>query len=92
MSHANGLSPFRGKVNRFIIPVGHFNGRTLVTSTLQKTVVAEPPPDYVPKKKAQQQPTKTLQEKTEHFSPPKIKIKKKSLQMSARFLPITIIY
>ena len=79
MSHANGLSPFRGKVNRFIIPVGHFKGRTPVTSTLQKSVVAESPPEYVPKKKDQVQTTKSQQEKTEAFSPPKIKIEKAGL-------------
>ncbi len=79
MSHANGLSPFRGKVNRFIIPVGHFKGRTLVTSTHQKTAVAEPPPEYVPKKKDQVKTTKSQQEKTEAFSSPKIKIEKAGL-------------
>ena len=29
MSHANGLSPFRGKINGYLLPVDHFKRRDL---------------------------------------------------------------
>ena len=91
MSHANGLSPFRGKVNRFIIPIRYFNGRTSVTSTLQKIEVTKPLPEYVPKKKDQVQAKKTQQEKKEAFSPPKIKIEKAGLGNTVSSLSLSSI-
>lgn len=76
MSHANGLSPFRGKVNQFIIPLSHFKGRSTVTSVQQESVVAEPPAEYTPPKeyKTQKQSTLPTPEKKQVYTPPKINI------------------
>ena len=76
MYNANGLSPFRGKVDEFIIPVDYFRGGNRVDLTPENKVVAGPPTVYGPKKKDQLQRTKLQQEKTEVFCPPKIKIEK----------------
>ncbi len=76
MSHANGLSPFRGKVNQFIIPLSHFKGRSPVTSVQQESVVAEPPAEYTPPKEnqTQKQSTPPTPEKKQVYTPPKINI------------------
>lgn len=76
MSHANGLSPFRGKVNQFIIPVSHFKRLAPEAPVRQKTVVAEPPVEYVSQKEDQTQTTSPLTEKKQDFLPPRIKIEK----------------
>ena len=76
MSHANGLSPFRGKVNQFIIPVSHFKRSTPKTSVPQKGVVAEPPVQYTPQKEDRVQTAPSTTEKKQAFSPPKFKIEK----------------
>ena len=63
MYNANGLSPFRGKVDEFIIPVDYFKGRNRVNLTSENKVVAGPSTVYVPKKKDQIQMTKHQKEK-----------------------------
>lgn len=42
MSYANGLSPFRGKIKGYLIPVSHFKGYTAAASS----VAAEPQQQY----------------------------------------------
>jgi DNA polymerase-3 subunit gamma/tau len=78
MSHANGLSPFRGKVNQFIIPLSHFKGQSPVASAPQESVVAEPPAEYATSKEnqAQLQSPPPTPEKKQAYTPPKINIKK----------------
>ena len=67
MSNANGLSPFRGKVDQFIIPVGYFKGNYPVASKHQKIVVEEPSPKYVLTKIDQVQRTTPQEENAEVF-------------------------
>lgn len=78
MSHANGLSPFRGKVNQFIIPLSHFKGQSPVTSAPQESVVAEPPAEYATSKEnqAQLQSPAPTPEKKQAYTPPKFNIEK----------------
>lgn len=76
MSHANGLSPFRGKVDPYIIPVFHFNGYDTVVSNQNRSINTVVPKENIPKKQDQ---IETKQKETEAFSPPKIKIKKEGL-------------
>ena len=78
MSHANGLSPFRGKVNQFIIPLSHFKGQSPVASAPQESVVAEPPAEYATSKEnqAQLQSPAPTPEKKQAYTPPKINIEK----------------
>ena len=42
MSNANGLSPFRGEINRFIIPVFYFKEYSAKVKKQQPTDVLEP--------------------------------------------------
>lgn len=79
MSNANGLSPFRGKVDQFIIPVGYFKGNYPVASKHQKIVVEEPSPKYVLTKIDQVQRTTPQEENAEVFYSNKIKIEKADL-------------
>ena len=78
MSHANGLSPFRGKVNQFIIPLSHFKGQSPVASAPQESVVAEPPAEYATSKEnqAQLQSPAPTPEKKQAYTPPKFNIEK----------------
>ncbi len=78
MSHANGLSPFRGKVNQFIIPLSHFKGQSPVASPPQESVVVEPPVEYATPKdnQAQLQSPAPKLEKKQAYTPPKINIQK----------------
>ena len=43
MSYANGLSPFRGKINGYLLPVDHFKGRPLknISSLVEPTLPYE---------------------------------------------------
>ena len=79
MSHANSFSPFRGKVNQFIIPVSHFKRTNLKVSTPQKGLVKGTDLKYIPKKENREKIIASKTEKTEAFSPPKIKIGKPSI-------------
>jgi len=78
MSYANGLSPFRGKVKQFIIPVSHFKRPTRVTDPQEKVAKALPA-KYIPNKKDPAQKTKPSSENTKSFCPPRIKIEKVGL-------------
>lgn len=78
MSHANGLSPFRGKVNQFIIPLSHFKGQSPVASAPKESVVAEPPAESATSKEnqAQLQSPAPTPEKKQAYTPPKFNIEK----------------
>ena len=79
MSHANSFSPFRGKVNQFIIPVSHFKRTNPKVSTPQKGLVKGTDLKYIPKKENREKTIASKTEKKEAFSPPKIKIGKPSI-------------
>lgn len=91
MSHANGLSPFRGKVNQFIIPVSHFRGSDSVVTSLQEDVLAEPSAEYVPQKESHAQTPKPAAVKTQTFTPPEIKIEKPDLGRGVSSLSLSSI-
>ena len=90
MSHANSFSPFRGKVNQFIIPVSHFKRTNPKVSTPQKGLVKGTDLKYIPKKENR---AKTIASKTEKkaFSPPKIKIEKPSISRGVSSLSLSSI-
>jgi DNA polymerase-3 subunit gamma/tau len=77
MSHANGLSPFRGKINRFIIQVSHFKGHIPGVKAPKQSTVAEPSAQYNQIK--EEQPIKKTEEKTQATPLPKINIEKTAL-------------
>ena len=77
MSHANGLSPFRGKINRFIIPVSHFKGHPPGVKAPKQSSVAEPSAQYNQIK--EEQPIKKTEEKTQATPLPIINIEKTAL-------------
>lgn len=89
MSHANGLSPFRGKVNRFIIPIVHFKGTEYKKQNQQETVVAEPSVDYNTKEIDQSQ--NKIEEKPTPTPTHKIKIEKSKLAKGVSSLSISSI-
>ena len=91
MSHANGLSPFRGKVNQFIIPVSHLIRSTPKKSVPQKVVVADLPIEYAPQKEDRVQTAPSTTEKKQAFSPPKIKIEKPSMKSGVSSLSLSSI-
>ncbi len=78
MSYANGLSPFRGKVKQFIIPVSHFKGPTSVKIPQKKGVKAHTT-KYIRKKEDPSQNTKASAENANAFYSPIIKIEKAGL-------------
>ena len=76
MFNANGLSPFRGEINRFIISVAHFKGYTAKTER-QPNALAEPTSEYKTVKNKQLNPSETKEVKKQYnFNPPKINIVK----------------
>ena len=77
MSHANGLSPFRGKIKSYIIPVSHFKGHTPKVKALKQSADAEPFGQYNQIK--EKQPIKKKVEKTHATPLPKINIEKTTL-------------
>jgi DNA polymerase III subunit gamma/tau len=79
MSNANGLSPFRGKINRFIIPVAHFEGYNPIAQVRLESVVTEPTTDYAPIKEEQVDVVKQTEEKNQPIAPPKITIENPTL-------------
>lgn len=87
MSHANGFSPFRGKVNRFIIPIVHFKGTEYKKQIQQETVIAESNVDYKPKEIDQSQ--NRIEEKP--TPTPKIKIENSNLAKGVPSLSISSI-
>ena len=46
MFNATGLSPFRGKINRFIIPLAHYQGLYKTPKQADPVVVADSEPEY----------------------------------------------
>tara|TARA_S200000501_G_scaffold129923_1_gene122762 strand:- start:129 stop:833 length:705 start_codon:yes stop_codon:yes gene_type:complete len=75
MFNANGLSPFRGEINRFIIPVFYFKEYSAKIKKQQPTDVLEPAKHNETDKNEQTVPKKTqLVKKTDNFVPPKINI------------------
>ena len=90
MSHANSFSPFRGKVNQFIIPVSHFKRSNPKVSTPQNGLVKGNDLKYITKKENR---AKTIASKTEKeaFSPPKIKIGKPSISRGVSSLSLSSI-
>tara|TARA_B100001173_G_scaffold177335_1_gene153113 strand:+ start:2694 stop:3389 length:696 start_codon:yes stop_codon:yes gene_type:complete len=78
MSYANGLSPFRGKVKQFIIPVSRFKRPKQVTAQ-KDNVVKGHPAKFIPKNENSSHKTKPSAENTKPFYPPSIKIEKVGL-------------
>ena len=74
MSYANSLSPFRGKVNQFIIPVSHFKRTNPKVSTPQKGLVKGTDLKYIPKKENRAKTIASKTEKKEAFSHLKLKL------------------
>ena len=91
MSHANSLSPFRGKVNQFIIPVSHFKRTNPKVSTPQKGLVKGTDLKYIPKKENRAKTIASKTEKKKLFSPPKIKIEKPSISRGVSSLSLSSI-
>ena len=78
MFNANGLSPFRGEINRFIISVAHFKGYAAKKERQKPdTVLVEHFSDYKTAKNDQTTPVETQElNKQDNFTPPKINIVK----------------
>ena len=75
MSNANGLSPFRGEINRFIIPVFYFKEYSAKIKKQQRNDVLEPAKHNETDKNDQTVPKKNqLVKKADNFVPPKINI------------------
>jgi DNA polymerase-3 subunit gamma/tau len=91
MSHANGLSPFRGKVNQFIIPVGHFKGRAPIVSTPQQTMVADSTVEYIAPKENEAHAQYPTPEKKKKYTPPKINIVKPAMAAGVSSLSLSSI-
>ena len=91
MSHANSLSPFRGKVNQFIIPVSHFKRTNPKVSTPQNGLVKGNDLKYITKKENRAKTIASKTEKKEAFSPPKIKIGKPSISRGVSSLSLSSI-
>lgn len=91
MSHANSFSPFRGKVNQFIIPVSHFKRPNPKASALQKGLVKGTDVKYIAKKENRAKTIASRTEKKEAFSPPKIKIEKPSISRGVSSLSLSSI-
>lgn len=77
MSNANGLSPFRGKINRFIIPVSHFKRHTSKVKVPKQSTVGEPTVQN--NLIEEEQPIKKAEEKPKATPLPKINIEKTTL-------------
>tara|TARA_B100000035_G_C20944590_1_gene529101 strand:+ start:192 stop:890 length:699 start_codon:yes stop_codon:yes gene_type:complete len=91
MSHANSFSPFRGKVNQFIIPVSHFKRTDPKASTPQKGLVKGTDLKYIPKKENRAKTIASPTEIKEAFSPPKIEIEKPSISRGVSSLSLSSI-
>ena len=91
MSHANSFSPFRGKVNQFIIPVSHFKRTDPKASTPQKGLVKGTDLKYIPKKENRAKTLASPTEIKETFSPPKIEIEKPSISRGVSSLSLSSI-
>ena len=91
MSHANSFSPFRGKVNQFIIPVGHFKRPNSKASSPQKGLVKSSVVKYVSKNENRAKTISSRAEKKEAFSPPKIKIEEPSINRGVSSLSLSSI-
>ena len=91
MSHANSFSPFRGKVNQFIIPVSHFKRTNPKASTPQMELVKGTDLKYIPKKENRAKTIASTTEKKETFSQPKIKIEKPSISIGVSSLSLSSI-
>ena len=91
MSHANSLSPFRGKVNQFIIPVSHFKRTDPKASTPEEGLVKATDLKYIPKKENRAKTIASPTEIKEAFSPPKIEIEKPSISRGVSSLSLSSI-
>jgi DNA polymerase-3 subunit gamma/tau len=93
MSHANVLSPFRGKVNQFIIPMSHFKARSSKASEPKNSVVTKTPVEYTDIKKNQTQPQYkvSISEENRAYTPPKINIKKFDIEDGVSSLSLSSI-
>ena len=69
MFNANGLSPFRGEINRFIISVAHFKGYT-AKAEMQPNAVEEPATEYEIVKNEQIDPWETKEVKKQYNQDP----------------------
>jgi len=74
MFNANGLTPFRGKINHFIIPSSHFSNDGKESDVVETKVVAEEKVAY----KAEEPPLSVEESKpkTQGDTPPPIKIER----------------
>jgi len=74
MFNANGLTPFRGKINHFIIPSSHFSNDGNKSDVVETKVVAEEKVAY----KAEEPPLSVEESKpkTQGDTPPPIKIER----------------
>ena len=91
MSDANSFSPFRGKVNQFIIPVSHFKMTDPKASTPQEGLVKGTDLKYIPKKENRAKTIASPTEIKEAFSPPKIEIEKPSISRGVSSLSLSSI-
>ena len=93
MSHANVFSPFRGKVNQFIIPMLHFKVQSSEASEPKKSVDAETPIEYTAIKKNRTQPQYkvSIPEESRAYTPPKINIKKPDMEDGVSSLSLSSI-
>jgi DNA polymerase-3 subunit gamma/tau len=93
MSHANVLSPFRGKVNQFIIPMSHFKARGSKVSEPNNSEDAETSVEYTDIKKNQTQPKYkvSISEENRAYTPPKINIKKPDMEDGVSSLSLSSI-
>ncbi|MGA0373623.1 MAG: hypothetical protein ACO3MA_03020 [Flavobacteriaceae bacterium] len=91
MSYANGLSPFWGKINQFIIPVNHFKGSAPKVTTQKEVSADETYAKYIPREKNIHKKSKPSIEKTQTFNPPQIKIKKPNLVSGVSSLSLSSI-
>ena len=91
MSHANSFSPFRGKVNQFIIPVSHFKRTDPKASTPQEGLVKGTDLKCIPKKENRAKTIASPTEIKEAFSPPKIEIEKPSISRGVSSLSLSSI-
>jgi DNA polymerase III subunit gamma/tau len=91
MSYANGLSPFRGKINRFIIPVTYFVRPIPSAQIPLESVAMEPTPGYALNKKEQIEGEKPKEEKTRPIATPQTQIENPALRKGVSSLSISSI-
>ena len=88
MFNATGISPFRGKINRFIIPLAHYQGLYKTPKQTDTVVVADSEPEY---KSYAKVPTAAPDKKVESTPTPNIKIDKAEFEGGVSSLSISSI-